>query len=250
VTRLFLACTPRTGNTWFRSSFAHLTGIVNWSAYFPGDVPWELLPQDVSLSMHWHRTLPFEGFLRQYGFRIMVMARHPLDVLLSILSYAQRNEEATRKWLYSECGDERTLVGATPTSDAFVHYALGWRAATLFNVSVAWASRAAVHVHYERLVQTPHEEFGRICTALGMEQRVDVDTVVGLYTPDAMRAAVPNHYWQGAPGLWKRLIVPELATAIRERHPAAFETFGYECDPDPGLTVEQAAANWAALRPA
>ncbi len=142
------------------------------------------------------------------------------------------------------------LVGATPTSDAFVHYALGWRAATLFNVSVAWAPRAAVHVHYERLVQTPHEEFGRICTALGMEQRVDVDTVVGLYTPDAMRAAVPNHYWQGAPGLWKRLIVPELASAIRERHPAAFEAFGYACDPDPRLTVEQAAANWAALRPA
>jgi hypothetical protein len=249
VPRLFLACTPRTGNTWFRSSFAHLTGIANLSAYFPGDVPWDGLPADCSLSMHWHRTLAFEGFLRERGFRIMVMARHPLDVLLSILSYAQRDEAGTRSWLYGECGDERPLVGATPVSDAFVRYALSWRAATLFNVSVAWASRAAVHVHYERLVNDPHAEFGRVCAALNMASRVDVDTVLQVHSPAAMRAAVPVHYWQGSPGLWKRLIVPELANAIRERHPAAFETFGYECDPDPNLTSEQAAANWAALRP-
>ncbi len=250
MTRLFLACTPRTGNTWFRAAFAYMTGIANLSAYFPGDVPWELLPEDCSLSMHWHRTLAFEGFLREHGFRIMVMARHPLDVLLSILSYAQRDEEGTRSWLYGECGTEEPLVGATPVSDAFVRYALGWRAATLFNVSVAWASRAAVHVHYERLVNEPHAEFGRICAALNVGQRVDVDTVLSVHSPAAMRAAVPVHYWQGSPGLWKRLIVPELANAIRERHPDAFTTFGYEADADPRLTVEQAAANWAALRPA
>ncbi len=247
--RLFLACTPRTGNTYFRSTFAHLTGIANLSAYFPGDVPWDALPADCSLSMHWHRTLAFEGFLRERGFRLAVMARHPLDVLLSILSYAQRDAERARTWLYGECGDERSLVGAGPTSDAFVRYALGWRAATLFDVSVAWAPRAAVHVHYERLVREPHAELGRICTALGMQPRTDVDTVLQRYTPDAMRAAVPGHYWQGSPGLWKRLIVAELAGAIRERHPAAFETFGYACDPDPALTVERAAANWAGVRP-
>ncbi len=247
LTRLFLACTPRTGNTWFRASFAHLTGLANLSAYFPGDVPWELLPADCSLSMHWHRTLPFEGFLRQHGFRIMVMARHPLDVLLSILSYVQRDEAGTRRWLEGECGDERSLVGATPASDAFVRYALGWRAATLFDVSAVWAPRAAVHVHYERLVREPHAEFGRICTALGLQPQVDVGTVTALYTPDAMRKAVPVHYWQGTPDLWKRLIVPELAAAIRERHPTAFETFGYACDPDPELTAAQAEANWRAL---
>jgi hypothetical protein len=130
-----------------------------------------------------------------------------------------------------------------------VRYALGWRAATLFNVSVAWASRAAVHVHYERLVNEPHAEFGRICGALNVAPRIDVDTVLQTHSPSAMRAAVPKHYWQGSPGLWKRLIVPELAKAIRERHPAAFETFGYDCDADPNLTVEKAAANWAELSP-
>ena len=63
-------------------------------------------------------------------------------MLLSILSYVQRDEVGNPAWLEGECGDERSLVGATPTSDAFVRYALGWRAATLRPTSARFGRRA------------------------------------------------------------------------------------------------------------
>ncbi len=202
------------------------------SAYFPGDVPWEQLPQDVSLSMHWHRTLPFEGFLRQYGFRIMVMARHPLDVLLSILSYAQRDEEGTRKWLYSECGDERTLVGAP---DQRRLRALRARARARRRCSTsAWPGRRA-----PRSTSTTSgwcrprtRNSGACARRWGWSSGSMSTRSWGSTRPTRCARPLQNHYWQGAPGLWKRLIVPSGRRDPRAA-PAAFETFGYACDPTP-----------------
>lgn len=248
-TRLFVACTPRTGSTWFGRAFADLLDIAGNSFMMPINVDWSNLPPEGCIVvMHRRRTTNFEGFLREQRFRAVAMARHPLDVLLSILAYCRDPERAelTARWIEGECGNESTLVGASPVSEAFARYVLGWRAAALFDVSTSWAARA-VHASYERLVAEPHAEFARLCRELGATARTDVDAVLARHTLDSMRAADPGHVWHGQPGLWRRLIVPELAQAIRERHPEAFTAFGYDADADPELTVERAAANWAAL---
>jgi len=55
------------------------------------------------------------------------------------------------------------------------------------------------------------------------------------------------HFWQGKPGLWKKLSTAEVARHIASAQPRSFERLGYRCDPDPGLTREQADANWDTL---
>ncbi len=227
-----------------------LTGVLNipnWAAWLPEEIAWELLPPDVSMAMHWRRTAAFEGFLRERGFRVLVTARHPLDVLLSILQYAPGEPDAKR-WIAGECGDEGILtLETTPVDEAFVRYALSWRASALLDVSVGWAATCDVVLRYGDFVRDPKGELALVLRMLGLEPEVAVDAVLERFSPESTRRMTPGHFWQGTPDLWKRLIVPQLAQAIRERHRAAFEAFGFACDPDPELTEAQALANWRAL---
>jgi hypothetical protein len=250
--RLFAACTPRTGSTWFGRVLGDLLDIGVNSFGMPLNVDWgQLPPEGCIVVMHRRRTLAFEGFLRERGFRFAAMARHPLDVLLSILTYAQvpRNREFSTLWIEGEGGNEESLAGASPTSEAFVRYALSWRAAALFDVSTSWAPRAE-HASYERLVHEPHAELERLCAAFGVAPKKPVDDVLARHSLTAFGEGAPGHVWRGEPGIWRKLIVPELAAAVHERHPEAFTAFGYEADADPDLTVERAQRNWSELAPA
>jgi len=245
--RFFIASTPRTGNVWMRRVLTGVLGIPNWAAWLPEDVAWSQLPADMSMAMHWRRSAAFEGFLRERGFRILVTARHPLDVLLSILQYAPGEPDAKR-WIAGECGDERSLAPeTTPVDEAFVRYALGWRASALLDVSVGWAPTSDAVLRYADFVRDPKGELALVLRMLGLEPEEDVDAVLARFSPESTRRLTPGHFWQGTPDLWKRLIVPQLAHAIRERHRAAFDAFGFACDPDPALTESQARANWLAL---
>jgi len=247
--RLFAACTPRTGSTWFGRVLGDLLDVGVNSFGMPLNVNWTELPPDGCIVvMHRRRSVAFEGFLREHGFRLTAMARHPLDVLLSILTYARtpRNREYSALWIEGECGNEETLADASPTSEAFVRYALSWRAAALLDVSTSWAARAE-HASYERLVLQPHAELARLCAALGATPRNDVDAVLARHTLRTFGENAPGHVWRGEPGIWRKLIVPELARAIRDRHPEAFTAFGYEADADPALTLERAQQNWVEL---
>jgi hypothetical protein len=253
-TRLFVACTPRTGSTWFGRALGDLLDIAGNSFDMPITVDWSQIPADGCIVvMHRRRTTAFEGFLREHRFRTVAMARHPLDVLLSILAYCRSAERAglTARWIEGECGNESTLVGVSPASEAFARYALSWRAAALFDVSTSWAARAT-HASYERLVLEPHAEFARLCVEFGATPRNDIDAVLARHSLETVRAEGPGHrwpghVWQGRPGLWRKLIIPELARAIHERHPEAFSAFGYDADADPSLTLADAEANWMQL---
>jgi Sulfotransferase domain len=222
-------------------------GVPNWGYWVPGEVAWDQLPPAASIAMHWRYSAAFEGFVRERGFRIVVTARHPLDVLISILQYAP-TDPTTNRWLEGEAGDERRLTAdVTPVGDAFVRYALGWRAEALLEVSVRWAARSDALMRYADLVRDPAGEIELVLRTLGLAGVNDVAEAVRKHSPAHTAQRTPGHYWQGTPDLWKRLIVPEVALAIAQRHPAAFSAFGFACDPDPELTAAQAEANWHAL---
>jgi hypothetical protein len=222
-------------------------GIPNWGYWVPGEIAWDQLPPAASIAMHWRYSAAFEGFVRERGFRIVVTVRHPLDVLISILQYAP-TDPTTNRWLEGEGGDERSLTAdVTPVSDAFIRYALGWRAEALLGVSVRWAGRSDALVRYANLVNDPVDEIQFVLRTLRLAGVNDVAAVVRKHSPALTQRRTPGHYWQGTPDLWKRLIVPELAFAILQRHRAAFTSFGFACDPDPALTPAQAEENWRAL---
>jgi hypothetical protein len=59
-----------------------------------------------------------------------MLARHPLDVLVSMLNFI-RHEPLTARWLEGNAEIPKTLVGQAPTSENFLNYAMSWGAENL-----------------------------------------------------------------------------------------------------------------------
>jgi hypothetical protein len=248
--RLAILCTPRTGNVWLRTLLGDLYGIPTTAVPNPAEVDWERLPPECVLAVHWHRTSLLVQQLRQAGFRVLVPARHPLDVLISILQFCL-HDNSTLRWLEGENGNERPIYGSMPGSAAFLDYATGPRAASLLGVSPEWWSDPeALRVRYEDLVADTQGELSRLAEQIGEPPRQPVAQVAagaGIAQIRQRLSRWEHHFWQGRPGLWKTLLTGPVAERIAEAHPAYFNHLGYRCDPDPLLTPGQADANWIRL---
>ena len=109
--RLAVVSTPRSGNTWFRRLAAAAYRLDEWAVHNPRDLDWAGLSSRCILQIHWHRAEPFLSLLERYQFRVAVLSRHPLDVLISILHFAP-HEPDTARWLEGEAGGETAVAGS------------------------------------------------------------------------------------------------------------------------------------------
>ncbi len=241
--RIFLACTPRTGNLWIRRIITHVLNLSQYSGHNPDEIYWDHLPEDCLVAMHWHHSAELSTFLRERGFQIMVTTRHPLDVLVSILRFAAY-EPATARWLEGEGGNESQIISAVPDSDEFARYCLSRRAEALLGISQEWHDDADVVVRYEDFLHAPAEATRRIVDTLGAEPIVDIDEAVRANTMEKLRPIASQHIWRGHAGDWRRVVRPPLAEGVRARHEQPFNEFGYVCDPDLALDAEQSRRNW------
>jgi hypothetical protein len=247
--RIAIISTPRSGNTWVRHLLKELYGLEQFSAHNPSEFDWPNLPFDCVLQIHWHRTPELVDHLAKHGFRVLIMARHPLDVLISILQFSLR-DASTCRWLEGEAGNEQLIYGATPSSPSYLDYCVGKRAAALLSISPEWwSSPGVIRVEYEQMVRAPQAELARISQELGEAPRIPIADALQATTIPSLRSKtnVSHHFWQGQSGLWKRMLAPCAAWQIAGAQPQAFATFGYRCDPDVTLTPIQADANWISL---
>jgi SAM-dependent methyltransferase len=201
------------------------------------------------LQLHWHPHEPLLAQLDAHGFAAIALARHPLDVLVSILHFAQ-HEPRTSRWLNGEAGNEVGLLGASPCSQAFLDYATSERARQLLGLTVEWRRRPRLGglVRYERLVENAEAELGCLLEAIDAEPRLPVVEAVAQNRFDVLRTQVANeHFWHGEPGLWRRLLPAARASAIADAHPAYFEELGYTLAPDPELDETTAEEAWRSL---
>jgi hypothetical protein len=238
--------TPRVGNMWLRRQLVALFGLEERSAHTPDEVHWESLPEACVLQLHWPRTRGFVRTLEQHGFRVLVISRHPLDVLISILHFAGHEPE-TNRWLDGAFGGEGSIIGVDPSSQAFRAYATGPRARALIDVSSQWWERGLVSVRYEDLVDEPALELGRIVDAIGVAPSVAPEAVAEMVTFGALQNEARNeHFWQGKPNHWRELLPHALAAEIARPYSSVLARLGYDMLPDPGLSYENAAARWQA----
>jgi hypothetical protein len=246
--RIAVISTPRSGNTWIRHLVGGAYDLPVASRHELADADWAALPEALALQIHWPREPGFLDRLRAHGFRVLTVARHPLDVLISILHVAVYDVESER-WLAGRGGDERGLWGAWPRSPAFLDYATGPRAAALLAVTADWWGRPdAVSVRYEDFVADPAAATRALEPHFGPLRCPSLDALLERTSLAQMaRDFTNNHFWKGQPGLWRRLLPAAEARAIAEAHAAVFETLGYTCDPDPDLDPETADRNWLAL---
>ena len=241
--KIAVVSTPRSGNTWLRSLLATLADIPHHAVHHPQDVPWEA--DNVVVQIHWLPTESFLADLALHGFRVVAIARHPLDVFVSVVQYV-RNGKETHQWLDGEGGNEASLHDATPTDASALAYALSERFATLLSVTPQWWQHEdVIRVTYEELVANPVGTLSRIASSLGISG--DLDAAVEENSIANMRTTFPNrsfHFWKGEPGLWRSLIPSDAATRIAVAHADVFTALGYSGDPDPELSNGDAVGNW------
>lgn len=246
--RIAIISTPRSGNTWLRYLLAGIYRAEQLAVHAQEDVNWAALPNgNFVLQVHWHCTPEITETLQKLGFKIVVLHRHPLDVLISILQFSPK-ESQTNSWLKAESGNEDSIRGCMPTNEKFLDYSVGPRAKALLEVSVEWSNVPGVNmVSYEDLVQDTHTTLLNLTSKLGAPL-ANIDDVIARNTIDRLRDTTTNsHFWQGSPGLWRQLLPSEVARAIAEEQKSCFDAFHYECNPDLLLTNETAERRWEEL---
>ena len=246
--RIALVSTPRSGNTWIRHLLGHAYALPMLSRHAVPDDEWGRLPPECVLQIHWRREPDFLAKLRDHGFRVLTLARHPLDTLISILHVCVYDVES-ENWLGGRGGDESPLWAAWPRSRAFLDYATGPRAAELLAVSAEWwHDPSAVRVKYEAFVRDAAGELRKLAEAFGPHRCANLDEAVAKASLGEMRkSSTNNHFWKGQPGLWREFLPAPEASQIAWAHQANFAALGYELDPHPGLDGSAADANWVRL---
>jgi hypothetical protein len=240
--------TPRSGNTWLLHLLSNIYQAATQAVHSPLEINWDKLPASCILQVHWHPEPSFLLHLEKAEFRVVVVARHPLDVLISILHFALY--DPTCRWLEGEGGNERPIFGAMPRSTAFLDYATGPRANALLSISQEWWSRPGCQtLHYEDLVAQPVDEMVRLVAALGTPPLKPVESAVEATTLAKLRKLTQNtnHFWQGQANLWKKFFTASEAASIAAIHASLFGQLGYRCEPDSELTAGAADANWLKL---
>jgi hypothetical protein len=219
-------------------------GCASLASHTEEEVPWEALPPDFVLQIHQRPSASFRNSLENNAFRIIVLARHPLDVLVSILHFSG-HEPATARWLEGEGGDETEIAGCTPVDPSFLAYGTGPRAKALLAVSHEWWSQEDVlRAKYEDFYDDTLGQLAGLSSQIGAP-RSSIEAAVRAHSPNELRRIVPGHHvWQARPGNWRSLLPASVAHTIAEAHPESFDSLGYEVDADPNLDATSALANW------
>jgi hypothetical protein len=246
--RVAIISTPRSGNTWLLHLLSRLYHAATLTFHSPLEIEWGKLPEACIMQLHWHPEASFLAHLETGGFRVVVLARHPLDVLISILHFALH--DPTARWLEGEGGNERPIYGAMPRSTAFFDYATGPRAKALLSITLEWWTMAGCHtLRYEDLVAQTAAELNRLTQSLGVAPVTSVESSIAATTLPKLRQLTKNnnHFWQGQSDNWKKLLPEAEARPIAQAHSEVFAKLGYVCDPNPEITGSQADGNWVNL---
>jgi hypothetical protein len=248
--RVAVVGTPRSGNTWLRALLAASYGLEEMPTSRVEDLDWATLPERCVVQIHAMREEPFAGQLDRHEFRVVVLARHPFDVLISALNYEQY---IANPCLWTDAaGRTRSLRGATPHSAEFLEYATATHPGSVLSISPDWWTAPGVYrVRYEDLVQEPAGTLASLAALLHLEPRRPIAQVVAELDISTIRAGYDvwhYHYWQGRPGLWRSLLPAQLANQIAAMQRPVFETLGYVCDPNESLSATQAEATWCEIQ--
>lgn len=245
VQRVAIVSSPRSGNSWVRCVLADILKLeqIFVHNYFQAPL---ILPDKCILQLHWYREPNFQDFLRSNDFRVVVIARHPLDMLLSTLHFARLDKEANL-WLGGNAEFTPSFLSAAPASPEFLEYATGWGAENLLSITHQWwHDQRALKVRYEDLVRDPMPHFTQLITSLNGSP-ANLSVALQKYGLANWQAKRNKHGWQGRPGLWQDLIPFEDALKIYERHRSVFDGLAYSVVRT-SLTREEALRNWQQMK--
>jgi hypothetical protein len=244
--RLAVISSPRSGNSWIRSVLAGVLGMQEIAIHNYLDIK-SPLPEKCILQLHWYHEPNFRNWLIDNQFKVLCIARHPLDILLSVLHYAPHERGVTR-WLEGDALiPESFIEGSTPLSESFLGYALSFGFERLLSVSYQWWQQPDIFkIRYEDCVADPVAVLSSIVNSFDGDINA-IPQWLDHISLEKMQSTPNKHGWQGKPGLYKKLITPYMAFKIYRRHKAVFDILKYDFQPY-FLTENSAKNNWEKLR--
>jgi hypothetical protein len=218
--------------------------------YHPADLNWRQLPDRAVIQLHWNRSDYLQGLLEAANIKMVTLSRHPFDVILSILRFAQ-TEPDTSLWLWGEGGDEESIVGADPSSESFVRWALSERALALLGVTGSWLEvEGTAHIPYEALVGSPESEVLGLLKRWSLTPLRPIADAVEKVTPEFVnRIGGISHAWMGSSGLWKELLPSELIDPLKDRYRNQLNQLGYDTHSHSVLDGVTVRTRWQELLP-
>lgn len=243
--RFAIVSSPRSGNTWFRNMISDLFGLPQLAVHRIDNV--SELPDSVVLQFHTYPTKAALEFFAVNGFRVLAIARHPLDILMSVLHFSQ-HEPQVENWLDGETGAER-LLGASPTSTAFYDYALSTGFSHLLNVTPQWKGILEFDsfFFYENLIANPQAELSKLWSEETLAQEniaQSIEEAVDRNSLDRLARESNHHGWKGLVNNWVNYIPASLAQEVLQRNSAAFDELGYSVDQAKELSNSQIDLKW------
>lgn len=241
--RIAIISSPRSGNSWLRGVLRDGAKLQDVAVHNYLDAV--SVPDRCVLQIHWYREPNFQSFLKNHGFHIVSLARHPLDILISVLHFIKYEPE-TSKWLGGNCNIPEELIDSSPASNEFLQYALSFGAENLLSVTYQWwFDEETIKLRYEELVADPVAEVNKLAERLNVSAQLMPDALA-TNSFEVFKATSNRHGWQGRPGLWRELIPFQNAAAIFARHQRIFEGLRYTVEPTE-LTRERADERWTEL---
>ena len=241
--RIAIVSSPRSGNTWLRRIFVDGLGLNEIAVHNYLDVA--KVPEQCVIQVHWYREPNFQNFLIQHNFVVITLARHPLDLLLSVLHFVKYEPE-TKRWLEGNCALPENLNISAPCSPCFIDYAMSFGCENLLSVSYQWwHDKSALRVRYEDLVSKTSAEVERVAGFLGVDAQ-PLQSALPMNSLPSFQALPNRHGWHGRPGSWRELIPTDIARKIFSRHSGVFQALGYDIEPS-SLTHEEAEKRWLEL---
>jgi hypothetical protein len=141
--RIALVGSPRCGNNWVRRVMSDVLGYPHFAAHSVEEFPKEL-PPDCILNIHALNEPPDNAFFEKHSCKIIVLARHPLDIFVSVLQFA-RYEPSVHKWLDGSCRIPSDAATLCPDDASFVDWMTGAGAKRLLSVSLSWWQGCKAH---------------------------------------------------------------------------------------------------------
>jgi hypothetical protein len=243
--RLAIVSSPRSGNSWLRKLLGQALGIPDISCHHWRELE-ASLPKECVIQLHWYREPGFQHFLAENQFQVIVLARHPMDILISVLRFC-KYEKQTLRWLDGNCGIASIVEEkVTPDSEAFLAWCLGLGAENLLSISYHWAQDpSTICATYEGLVADPSATLEGILRKIGLTNGLTSAMVFDEFGPGYWKNLPNRHGWKFRTGTWRLFFTKAAALKIFERHRKVFEYFRYDvADAFASSTPENILRRW------
>lgn len=224
--KIIIASTPRSGNTWVNYCLADIIDAPSLGLHRHTDLDESDILEKMILQIHEAPSYPgFKEFISRNNFQVVTVVRHPLDVLISVLRFAQV-QTSPLQWLDGTIQAE-DILGLTPSDEKFIKWCLSKNAKKLLSVSYDWSNDPACQViQYEELLKDPHKNLAYLLRQLGYKPSgAKIVKALKKYSPGFFSN---NHSWKSTENNWVNFFTKKDAEEIYKEHKEIFEKFGYD----------------------